>query len=183
MKRFAIAAAAALALLGSAQAQTSSPLYGELGYTFLKIEGGGFSVHPSALRGILGYDFHPNFAVEGMLAGGVSDDDTNVTVLGAPVNVSVKMQHAYGIYVKPKYNWNQLEAFGRLGWARNRIRATASAGGRSASDSDSDDDFSYGAGVNYHFNPRMHVGLDYMVYYNKGDTKADGWTLSFGYRF
>lgn len=183
MKRLAIAAAAAFALLGSAQAQTAPAWYGELGYTFLKIDGDGYSVHPSAIRGIIGYDFHRYFAVEGMLAGGVTDDDTNTTAFGIPVNVNAKLQQAYGIYLKPKYEWNQLEAFGRLGWARSKVRVTAASGGLSASDSGSDDDFSYGVGLNYRINPRMHVGLDYMVYYDKSDAKIDGWTLSFGYRF
>jgi outer membrane autotransporter protein len=183
MKRLAIAAAAAFALLGAAHAQTASPFYGEIGYTALKVEADGTSVHPNALRGIIGYQFHPYFAVEGMLAGGLNGDDTTVTEFGVPVNVSIKLQQTYGIYVKPKYEWNQFEAFGRLGWARSKVRTTASAGGLSASESDSDDDFSYGVGLNYHFNPRMHVGLDYMVYYDKSSTKVDGWTISFGYRF
>jgi outer membrane autotransporter protein len=183
MKRLAIAAAAAFALLGPVHAQSSLPFYGEIGYTSLKIEGNGYSVHPDAVRGIIGYAFHPYLALEGMLAGGINDDDTNVSSFGVPTNVGLKLQHAYGIYVKPRYEWNQVEAFGRLGWARSKVRATASAGGLSASESNSDDDFSYGAGVNYRFDPRMHVGVDYMVYYDKDNSKVNGWTISFGYRF
>ena len=79
MKRIAIAAAAALLMLGTAQAQqartAASPLYGELGYTFLNFEGGGVDADPQALRGIVGYNFHPFFAAEGMLAFGTRSDD------------------------------------------------------------------------------------------------------------
>ena len=186
MKRLAIAAAAALAMLGSAHAQkfSTANAYGELGWTFLKIDGGDFSVRPSAIRGILGYDFHPYLGAELMLMGGVNDDDTTVSVLGVPTNVNIKLQNSYGLYLKPKYTWNnQVELFARLGWARSKVKTSVSALGLTGSGSDSDDDFSWGLGANYMFNPRMGVGLDYTVYYDKGDTKVDGWTVSFKYRF
>jgi outer membrane autotransporter protein len=185
MKRLAIAAAAALALLGGAHAQQMpAGLYGELGYTWLQVDGGnGIKVNPDAIRGILGWDFHPFFAVEGMLAGGVRDDSTNVTVLGFPTNVNIKLENTYGIYLKPKYDFNQWQAFARLGWARTKLRTEVNFAGATSSSSNSDDDFSWGLGANYRFNPRMNVGLDYMVYYDRGNTKVDGWTISFGYRF
>jgi len=149
----------------------------------LKIKGEGLSIKPKALRGIVGYEFHPNLAVEGMLAFGVSDGSTDVDA-GIPVNLSMKVEHAYGIYVKPKFDVTpQFEVFGRLGYAETKLKATVSALGMSASDSSSDGDFSYGLGVAYRFDPRMSVGLDYMRNYNKDGVKIDGVTLSLGYRF
>ena len=77
MKRIVIAAVAAFAMLGAAQAQTQtqpSPFYGELGYTFLKLKEEGLSTRNGAIRGIFGYAFHPNIAVEGMLGFAVNDD-------------------------------------------------------------------------------------------------------------
>jgi outer membrane autotransporter protein len=186
MKRFAIAAAAAIAMLSTgAQAQTS-PFYGEVGYTVLKFKAEGQpNLKPSALRGIVGYEFHPNLAVEGMLAFGVSNDDFNVDDgLGGVANVEVKLQHAYGIYVKPKFNVTpQFEVFGRLGYNRIKTKETDTAFGASESFSDSDGDFAYGLGAAYRFNPRMSVGLDYMRYFDKDGGKIDGVTVSFGYRF
>ena len=44
MKRLAIAAASVLLMLGTAQAQTRAPLYGELGYSFLEFKGDGASM-------------------------------------------------------------------------------------------------------------------------------------------
>src|SRR4051812_12651975 len=118
MKSVSIAAAAVMlstAALAQAQAQTS-PVYGEIGYTMLKIKSEDVgTVHPGALRGIVGYAFHPNLAVEGMLAFGVVSD--NVDVSG--VNVKVKLDNAYGIYLKPKYDVTpQVELFGRLGYTK-----------------------------------------------------------------
>jgi opacity protein-like surface antigen len=181
MKRLLIAGACALAMLGSAHAQQfqSSNAYGELGYTFLNVG----DASPGAIRAMLGYDFHPYFGAEGMLAFGVNDDHSTVFVGATPVDVKVKLDAMYGIYLKPKYNFNQLEVFGRLGWAHVKIKADATAGGAVASGSGSDSDFSYGLGLNYNLNPKMRVGLDYMVYNGSGSDKIDGWTISFGYRF
>jgi opacity protein-like surface antigen len=185
MKRIVIAAAAVLTMLGaSAQAQTPSPLYGEVGYNFLTVKAEGESANLGALRGILGYDLHPNIAVEGMLAFGVKDDKESASVSGVTVNAKLELQNSYGIYVKPKFNpTKELELFARLGWTRSELKATFSASGVSSSGSNSDSDFSYGAGLKYNFDPRMSVGLDYMRYFDKDGMTIDGVTVGFGYRF
>ena len=166
MKRIAIAAAAALLMLGTAQAQqarAASPWYGELGYTFLNLEAGGNDADPQALRGIVGYNFHPNFAAEGMLAFGTASDS------------GVKLKNAFGVFLKPKYDFGNVEAFARLGWVRSEFKV----GGFS----DDDNDFAYGVGLNYSFNPRTYVGADYTRYFDKDGVKVDGLTISLGYRF
>jgi outer membrane autotransporter protein len=179
MIRIAIATATAsvFLVLGSAHAQVqapqASPFYGELGYTLQEIENGGlgFKANPQALRGIVGYDFHPNLAAEGMLAFGTTDDSDR--------GVSVKLRNQIGVFAKPKYSFDNFEVFGRLGWVRTKLRA--SAPGIAASGSD--DDFAWGAGVNYHLSPRTYVGLDYLRSLDKGGTRINGWTLGVGYRF
>ncbi|HET8747528.1 MAG TPA: porin family protein [Ramlibacter sp.] len=184
MKRIAIAAAAALVMVGAAQAQTRAPLYGEIGYSFLEVKDEGFKANPQAIRGIVGYEFHPNVAVEGMLMFGTTEDGETVNdpFLG-PVDLDVKVRNAFGLFVKPKMDFGNIEAFGRLGWARTKLRATASVPGASASGSDSDSSLAFGVGANYRFNPRMSVGLDWMRYNKDGSTKVQGWTVNFGYRF
>jgi opacity protein-like surface antigen len=181
MKRIAIAAATALVMLGSAQAQTRSPLYGEVGYSFLefKDDAGTIKVNPGAIRGIIGYEFHPNFAAEALLGFGVRSD--SATVSG--VDLDVKVRDMAGAYIKPKYDLGAGEVFARLGWTRTNSRVTASAGGASASGSATDSDFSYGIGANYRFNPRMNVGIDWMRYSNKDGGKIQGFTVSLGYHF
>lgn len=170
MKRIAIAAAAALLMLGTAaQAQqvrtAGSPLYGELGYTFLDFDAdGGGSADPQALRGIIGYNFHPFFAAEGMLALGTKSDE------------GLKLRNAIGLFIKPKYNFGNVEVFGRLGWVRAKVRVAGFG-------SDTDDDIAYGIGLNYNLNPRTYVGADWMRYFDKDGVKIDGLTLSVGFRF
>ena len=171
MKRIAIAAAAALMMLGTAQAQQRSPLYGELGYTFLQYKADGFKANPQAIRGIVGYDLHQYFAAEGMLMFGTSDD--------SDAGTNVKLRHAFGIFAKPKYDFGNIEAFGRLGWVRTNTRVRDFTG----SDNQSDSDFAYGIGANYRFNPKMSVGLDWMRLQDKDGGKIDGVTVNFGYRF
>lgn len=184
MKRIAIAAAAALLLAGgSAQAQMSmSGLYGELGYTFIKIDAAGTSSRPDAIRGILGYDFHPYFAVEGMVAGGVNSDNKQGTVNGVPTEVNVKLSSMYGIWIKPKYDLNQWQFFGRLGYAHTSAKIH-STNNNLVDSSQSDNDFSYGAGVNFRINPRVYLGADWMRYSNQSGHKVDGMTLGLGYRW
>lgn len=184
MKRKQLPLAAALAavfFVGAAQAQQTSvmnttpatPWTAELGYSWMDIRdsGLGFRVRPQAIRGIVGYSFHPNFAVEGMAAFGTRSDDD--------LGVDVKLRNAYGVFVKPKYAFNNFEVFGRAGWARTSVRASAPG----VSATGSDNAFAWGLGANYNFNPRMYASLDYMRLNNRNDTRVDGWTLGVGWRF
>ena len=186
MKRTALAAAAALLAMGSAQAQMAMPkasaFYGELGYTWLKIDALGTSSRPDAIRGIIGYEFHPYFAIEGMLAGGVSEDKTSTTVNGVPTDIEVDMKNMYGIFVKPKYNWQQAELFARAGWAHTKVNVK-STNNSLVDRTQSNDDFAWGFGVNYRFTPNIYVGLDWMRYSNQSGEKVDGFTLGFGYHW
>jgi outer membrane autotransporter protein len=185
MKLLAVAAASMLLVLGSAHAQTrpAGPLYGEVGYTFMQVDDGGVKTNPGSIRGVIGYDFHPYFAVEGMAAFGAGDDSTDTTVGGVAVHVTEKSDYQFGIFVKPKYDFQNVELFGRLGWAQTHLKRTASGGGVSVDASDTGSDFAWGLGVNYRFNPKMYVGVDYLRYYDKGGVTIDGWTVGFGYRF
>ena len=197
MKLIAIAAAAsAVFMMGTAQAQQARAAaggsYAELGYTQLKTNGS--DVKPSALRGIVGYEFHPNVAVEGMLAFGIRSDEQTVAVpspLGgfATGTAKVKLSNAYGVYVKPKVNVaDSVELFGRLGYTRAKFKGDTTVtvpgvGSFSESDSSSDGGVSYGVGANFKVSPAAYVGVDYMRYYRKSGVNVDGITVGVGFRF
>ena len=197
MKMIAIAAASTLLMLGTAQAQqartTAGGTYAEIGYSQLKLSGEGVSIKPNAIRGIVGYDFHPNFAVEGMLAFGAGDDSISETATSgantATATVKVKLENAYGIYLKPKANLSDsLEVFGRLGYSHAKFKATADAtlngvSVGSESDSGSEGGVSYGVGANFKFSPAAYVGVDYMHYYKKDGMKVEGVNVGVGFRF
>lgn len=171
MKAIAIAAAAASLFLGVAahaqQAVATSPVYGELGYSWMQIQGNGFKANPGAVRGIIGYDLHPNLAVEGMAAVGTGHASDN--------GVDAKLKSSYGLFVKPKYDFGNTEVFGRLGWAHTNLNLSTG--------DTSSNDFAYGVGVKYNFTPRMNVGLDYTRYADKNGVKVGGVTLGLGYNF
>ncbi|MFD0667028.1 porin family protein [Ramlibacter sp. MAHUQ-53] len=175
----------ALAGFGSAHAQqASSPWYGELGYTATTIKAEGYKLKPGMLRGIIGYDAHPNVAIEGMVGVGVKDDSINIPMFGTTVNLNGEIKHAYGLFVKPKVAVSPaLELFARLGYTETKVKATASALGVSQSESDSDGDVSYGVGAAYKFSKAGFATLDYMNYYKKDGVKASGITLGVGMRF
>lgn len=172
MKAIAIAAAAASLLLGAAahaqqQQPAASPVYGELGYSQMQIHGNGFKADPGAIRGIIGYDLHPNLAVEGMLAAGVHHDSDN--------GVDAKLKSSYGLFLKPKYDIGNTELFGRVGWARTNVNLSTG--------NVSSNDFAYGVGVKYNFTPKMNVGLDYTRYSDKNGVKVGGVNVGLGYNF
>lgn len=145
MKAIAIAAAAASMLLGVAahaqQSPATSPLYGELGYSWTQIHGNGFNATPGAVRGIVGYNLHPNLAVEGMVEGGTGHDADN--------GVSAKLRSSYGVFAKPKYVIGNTELFARVGWARTSLNL--STGNMSSNN------FAYGVGVKYNVTPRVNM--------------------------
>ncbi|UXH77292.1 porin family protein [Roseateles amylovorans] len=171
MKKISVIAAALL-LAGAAQAQSNtSAVYGEVGYTFVTIDAG-TDLEPGMLRGIVGWNVHPNLAIEGMLATGVKDDNT--------FGLKTKVSRAYGVYLKPKYDFgNGFEVFGRLGYADLKLKQSF----QGASGTDSGNDVSYGVGASYSFNKNVYGTVDYMSYYDKDGVKGTGFTLGVGYRF
>lgn len=174
MKKFTVIAAAML-IAGAAQAQnnaTTSQLYGEVGYTALSLKDSGVDADLGVVRGIVGWNLHPNLALEVMLGTGVKDDKFQ--------GVTLKLNRTYGVYLKPKYDFgNGFEVFARVGYADSKLKLSY----QGASASTSDNDVSYGVGASYNFNNNMYGSLDYLSYYDKDGSKANGPTLSFGYRF
>lgn len=177
MKKLALILA--LSACGIAQAQTAapSPFYGEIGYTALDAEVFDVDFDIGAVRGIVGYEVHPNLAVEAMLGLGAGSD----SVTGGGETVKLKLEHSYGVYLKPKVRVAEgLELFGRVGYARTKLKAQAVGHG---SETDSDNDVSYGLGMSYQFTKSIYGSVDYMHYYHQDDVKLEGFSLAVGYRF
>lgn len=174
MTKISFIAAAALLAAGAAQAQAVNGVYVEGGYTFAKAKDSdlGLSAKPGMIRGIVGWEAHPNVAIEAMLAGGAGDDSTH--------GVTVKVQRSYGLFIKPKFAVTpEFEVFGRLGYADTKIKLSSSLG----SGSDSDSSFAWALGASYSFNKQFYGTVDYGSYYKKDGFKLTGFTLGAGYRF
>lgn len=178
MKKLTIAAAVTLAAMG-VQAQT----YGEIGYTATtaksNVDGGSIKASPAAIRGILGYELNPNLAIEGSVAFGLSD--VNVKFNGESVPVTMELDSAIGLYIKPKTKLNDsVEIFARAGIARVKGTLVSSEFGASSATKSS---FSYGAGLSYAINPTTALNVDYMQYMNKDGFKVNGFTFGVGFKF
>lgn len=181
MKRLTVTLSA-LVLAAGANAQT----YVEVGYTStdysnsVVVSGHSYDItaSPSAIRGIVGHEFTPNFSLEGMLGLGLSSSNLSVSGISTPVDL--KIDSIYGVYVKPKAQVSpDLEVFARVGYAH--VRGTSSY--QNTSSSSSGNSFSYGLGMSYAINKQMSVNFDAMSYYDKNSASATGTTIGIGYKF
>jgi opacity protein-like surface antigen len=168
-----------IAAATSANAQSAVPqtkLYGELGYTALQYKEPAGKADLGLGTATIGYEINKNFAVEGMLGTGITDDNVNVS----GTNVNVDVDNSYGVFLKPKAQIAQdLEVFAKVGWAKTKLKG--SAGGFSASNSGSD--LAYGAGAQYNLTPTVYIAGGYMKLYDKDSVTADGWNVGVGYKF
>lgn len=177
-------ALAAIAITTAATAQT----YGEIGYTSvtaketIALNGSSYDVKasPTALRGIFGYELNQNLAIEALAAFGLSDATVKVNGAGIP-GLKMEIDNVVGVYLKPKTKLNDnMEMFGRVGFARGKGTFSAIGVG---SESSSANSFSYGAGLSYAIDPTTSLNADYMSYLNKDGFKANGFTFGVGFKF
>jgi len=161
----------------AAEADNNKP-YLEFGYTPFTYEENTISLNPSNLRiiagkneGILGY--------EGMVSFSTAADSVDITGL---IN-TYKVNYMYGVYGKAlTHLGNDLEVFGRLGWAG--FNSTYSYSDGRANFEQTGSGLSYGAGVKYKVSKDMNLNLDYMVYYPpKNGISLTGFTMGLGFNF
>lgn len=166
---------AALALVAaSAQAEGT---YLEMGYGGMKYTEPSLSMTPSVARAIVGLDLNDNLSVEGMAAAGLSNGSTTYSGVG----VSLKMDNAYGFYVKPKLKINDsVEVFGRAGFTHLTGNATLTGNRGSLVLNADGEDTSFGIGAKVSLSKTSYVVMDYMSYYSKEGISIKGYTLGFG---
>jgi opacity protein-like surface antigen len=186
MKKAIQLTAAALALTAfGAHAQSSytepSRLYGSIGYESigLRASSGGVTAKsdPGLLMGTIGYQLHPNIAIEGIAGGTVRKDDLRLNGFDSGLDSKVD---TYGVFVKPSVNLTEnFSLFGRVGYARTN--ASLSTGNFSVNDSTTD--VAYGVGAAYNLTPRSYVQANYTQYLDKDNVQAKGWGVHYGLRF
>ena len=174
-----ITAASTVAILAAvpaavhAQTMSSPEVYGSVGYAQSRVEG----LDLGAIQGRVGAKFTPYFGVEGELAGGVKDDDTNV----AGTDVDVQLNHSAAIYgvgflpVRPN-----ADLYARVGYGTTEIEGSA-AGVSATSDGDS---WNYGVGGRYFMDDKNGVQLDYTRHDFQDDGgEADVWSIGYVRKF
>lgn len=156
-----------LALLATgAHAQS---MYGELGYTGLDYKQPGLKASPGMVRGLVGYEFTPQLAVEGMLGLGANADTTDGT--------RVKLDNTLGVYGKAQLPLTDaFKLYGRVGVARNSVKLGGSADSHTTG-------LAYGAGMSYDLSKTSYLSVDYMRYQDKDSKTLEGITAGIGVRF
>jgi hypothetical protein len=171
----ALAAIAAAVVPAAASAQTAAPgAYGSIGYSAANQEG----VDLGAIQGRLGYRFSPYLGVEGELAGGVKEDDTNIA--GVPVDVKLEHQEAiYGVGFLPVAP--NADLYARIGYGNTSLKVSGPGGVSATGDGDS---WNYGVGGQYFFDDKNGVRADYTRFDFKDDNgEADVWSIGYVRKF
>lgn len=178
-----LAAVTALFSLQSAHAQEAVPrMYAEIGYTQLKakesIAGASLKFSPGAVTGVLGYEFIPNVAVEGLL--GLGAGEGKIKVNGVKTGVKGQVNNALGLFVKPSIAVSdRINLFARVGWVRSELEMSVPG----FSTSESDTDVAYGIGANFNVSKASYIQASWMNYYKKDGFKIDGFNVAYGFRF
>ena len=165
-----------------AQAGNEPKLYGEIAYNLTNLKADDtvdtIKAKPAVATGIVGYKFHPNLAVEGMLGLGLSGD--KVELNGQPTAVDAKISSAFGVFVRPSVKLGEsVELFARLGYVQSKLKLSVPG----LSLSDSDGGAAYGLGGNFYLSKQSYLQLSWTNYYKKDGVKIDGIGLGFGFRF
>ena len=179
-----VTAAALLAASLAAHAQ----FYGEVGYNVTtineKADGETSETKPKSLRGLVGYDFSENLALEGIVGFGIGESNLTEKTNAGSTNVGkVKLNNVVGLFITPKVQIiDGLEASLRLGVARTSLKTKIDG----ESDTEISTSTAYGIGVRYMIDSQFSINADYMDYGRVGEDKnikAKGFTIGAGYKF
>lgn len=179
----AIAALSAFFMLAPAHAQTATPsMYAEFGYTQYNAKesdsGDTLKFSPAAVTGVIGYQFTPNIAVEGLFGLGASEG--KIKLNGVKTGVKGQVTKVVGVYFKPSIAVSDsIDLFARIGWAHTELEISVPG----ASTTDSDNGASYGVGANFNISKTSYIQASWMNYYKKDGFKIDGINVAYGFRF
>jgi outer membrane immunogenic protein len=168
MRNILIAAVACSTMLSTAgQAQEASKVYVNVGYSSLDT-----SVTNLGVVGArLGYEFTPNFAIEGEAGFGITNNDI--------AGVEVKVDNTFGAYLVGKLPLSDsFSLLGRVGYSHLKVSAAAFGSSASADDGSA----AYGIGAQYLLDGTNGIRGDY-TRYEKDGSGFNGYTVSYVRKF
>lgn len=178
MKKLMIAAAAAFAA-ASAPSAMAQGFYADAGYSFVGIDveeqGVSVDLDLGVIAGHAGYKFNENFAIEGELGFGVSDEEFSDGVNNASIGINYLLG-VYGVGTLPV--GENVELFGRVGV----VQAEAEAELNGFSTSESETGFAAGVGADFTFGEGLYIRGEY-TRYDIEELQADAFAIGIGYRF
>ncbi|HEV2082446.1 MAG TPA: porin family protein [Brevundimonas sp.] len=167
-------AATALFAAPAAMAQVAQPVYGSVAYSHLDADDGDLG----AIYGRVGYQFSPNFAIEGEGSFGVKDETFD---LGGGVEGRVEHKYdaaAYAVGILPVSP--NFEVFARGGYGTTRLKASAAG----LSSTENAESWNYGVGANYYFDGQNGIRADWTRRDFRDDAgEADVWSLGYVRKF
>ena len=171
----------ALCLLASTCATfAQSNSYGEVSYISGKYSEPLISSSPTAIRLIYGFKTSDTLSYEGLAAFGLSSGSGRYLT----ANYSIKENSVLGVLAKASAKLgDNVQAFGRFGYAYTSLTDSASGPGGSLSQTTSGGSLAYGAGLNFGVTPTSSINLDYMVYYNRNGVSLNGFGAGYQMAF
>lgn len=157
-----------------------SNTYGELSYISGKYSEPSLSASPTAFRLIYGFKTNETLSYEGLAAFGISSGTGKYLT----VNYSIKENSTIGVLAKGTAKLgDNVQAFGRFGYAYTSLTDSASGPGGSLNQTTSGGSLAYGAGLNFGVSPTSSINLDYMVYYNRNGISLNGFGAGYQMSF
>lgn len=140
-------------------------------------------VSPTAVGFKVGTAINKNFAVEGRVLTGLSDDSADFNIPStAAATVNVDVASVFGVYAKGILPLSDaVSLYGLAGYSRVKLKLEVPAFG--GSDASSDSDVSLGFGADFALNESTSLGLEYMQLYSDGGEKVNGLTLGLSFKF
>ncbi len=107
-----------------------------------------------------GYQFHPNFALEGRVAVGANDDK-----VGEPGNsLTVGIDRSYALFAKASYPVAEgMALYGLAGYDYTKFNADAVVDGKAENADSGENGLAYGVGFQYAVNDNLNLALEYLV--------------------
>lgn len=189
-KKLTTTAIAVAAITCASQAMAENYVGGNISALKGKADDFSDSANLVALYGRLGTEFTENFSAEIRVGIGLDDDNNSYSDGINNVNISTKLKHFYGAYVRGTIpivdtfypyavvGYTQAEVETKIDYQIQNPNISGSAKG-----SDSDGDISFGVGADIRLTSNTDLNLEYMNYYDKDDVSIDGLSLGFTYRF
>ncbi|MDZ7868247.1 MAG: porin family protein [Rheinheimera sp.] len=107
-----------------------------------------------------GYQFHPNFAIEGRIATGTNNDSIGDVTDFAEFGID----RSYSVFAKASYELGTaVEVYGLAGYDHTKYNIEGAIDGFVESTDISESGLAYGAGMSYALTPAFKVALEYLV--------------------
>jgi outer membrane immunogenic protein len=162
-----VATLATTMIASTSHAQSNTKFYGNVGYSLLDTE----ITNLGVLGGRVGYEFTPNFALEGEAGFGVVNKDI--------AGVEVKVDSTYGAFLVGKLPLaKNFELIGRVGYSHVNVSASGFGSSASADEGSA----AYGIGAQYLFDGTNGIRGDF-TRYEENDSGFNGYTVSYVRKF